>query len=289
MPNKHHKGLLAHFNISEDPASDVQFVCAYLKALDDGTLPNTEILYDNPDEGMAINYRTQTAEECRRLIARHYLQGDGTMEVSYTLTQGFIKLLAYQLRGFSTTIHFRLDLLPFCGLPPSLRQTLVKDLVLLAKHFINRSNAADANKRKAAELHNRLHDGPRRAEDMENLMHARDIDENLNQALVVFGNGSVRPFFKSLETVPRGLRQYYQTYAETQRNQSLNLHEMKDISQKELVVRVQAACGSVTVLHCSHLFRFRSLSKELCAQRHGLSSFDQRINILSASLSRLTT
>lgn len=242
----HHTGLLSTFRVNPDASSDDQFVVAYLKRLDEERLANEEVKFDCPELSMERNYDALPEAEARRLLAKHFMHGDATVPVSFTLLRGFIAYLATQLRGFSTNSQTSLDSLAFThldgadGIPLTVRHYLVRDMVALARHFITRSGAStaqDDNLRKAQLAHQAHKGGARSAEDVVKLMKARDIDENLEQALVWFHDGVLVPFYRKLSAVPDGVRKFYNVYAQQCNNPSLNLKDLAELHSGQLEVR----------------------------------------------------
>lgn len=254
--------------------TDVQFVCAYLKAHDSNALAEKEITCKTTHTD--ANYQVQSASDCRQLLVKHFLGGDASRSTSYFLLQSFIRYLACQLRGFSSTCHLSIDILRYThegngpGIPLSVRQEIVHDLIVLAQRFITRSGAAESQRdnvkrtREAAAAFS-AHTGlrNRRAEDVAALMTARDIDENIEQALVCFFNGTVVPFYRHLETVPASLINYYKLldreYKETMRARGRppppdqQLRELSSIGHDELVKRLQDAVCDRSKVNPAHV------------------------------------
>lgn len=91
----------SNMHVSQEVNSPVQVVCHYLKIQDSGTLDQTDIYFTGNKR-----VRPLSATLCRDLLEKHFsTSGD----MSYTIVNIFLGVLADQLKRLSSSVFFRLS------------------------------------------------------------------------------------------------------------------------------------------------------------------------------------
>ncbi|CAC5397569.1 RNF213 [Mytilus coruscus] len=135
--------------------SPIQVVCQYLKALDNGQLDRTDIYLTGKNTPSPLK-----ADECRILLEKYFSSAG---DMSYTLLQIFLNVLADQLKKLSSSVFFRTsNIVVMMGEHdlPSVKSNLVKVLVESCQEFASRS-VQSCRSSQAANLHLLSHESYR--------------------------------------------------------------------------------------------------------------------------------
>lgn len=119
--------------ISSEINSPVQVVCQYLKAMDTATLDVKDLYFTGQNKLAPLPYT-----ECRSLLRLHF---SASGDMSYTLVNIFIRVLADQLKKLSASVFFRASTLNAMlgDKQSSVKSDLVTALINTSREFAARS------------------------------------------------------------------------------------------------------------------------------------------------------
>ncbi|CAG2210254.1 RNF213 [Mytilus edulis] len=120
--------------VSIDINSPIQVVCRYLKELDKGLIDKKNLYFNGPD---AVKPLSQL--ECKKILCQKF---NTSVDMSYTLVNIFIRVLADQLKKLSSSVYFQTSTLKAITgghKKSTVRSEIVKALVDLAGIFSIRS------------------------------------------------------------------------------------------------------------------------------------------------------
>ncbi|KAL3853048.1 hypothetical protein ACJMK2_016631, partial [Sinanodonta woodiana] len=136
------------FQVSSDLHSPVQVVCHYLNAVEDGTLEKKDVIFKGTKAS-----RPLPLEKCIFLLQNYFRMNED--DISYTLINSFVRVLADQLKKLSCSGYFKISNLSLMlgrKSKQSVKTDLVKAMVDVSVDFAARSikGCRDSQKSTAA-------------------------------------------------------------------------------------------------------------------------------------------
>ncbi|XP_078588710.1 uncharacterized protein LOC144869352 [Branchiostoma floridae x Branchiostoma japonicum] len=134
-----------NFIISSEVNSPVQVVCHYLEALDRATIDETDIPLSGPKRVTPL-----PAKRCQDLLRKYFSTG---VDLSFTIVEIFLSVLADQLKKFSASQYFRtanLRMMLGDKQQHQVRRNLFTALLDVSKEFASRSVLSCRNTQSSA-------------------------------------------------------------------------------------------------------------------------------------------
>ncbi|XP_052068616.1 uncharacterized protein LOC127707898 [Mytilus californianus] len=207
--------------VSSEINSPVQVVCHYLKGLDDGLI-DTQDLYFTGTNAL----KPLTSTECARILGSHFeVSGD----MSFTLMNIFINVLADQLKKLSVSLFFRTSSLKAMmekSQRPTVKSNLVKALENVSMDFAARS----VNACRSAQTASVLYKTTAIADILANRVSGMIRWEDSNHLVVLFHQNvqTVSALYRNVKDVPLSVRNLFESQVKSK------LTDFKEKSTEEL-------------------------------------------------------
>jgi hypothetical protein len=191
-----------HINLQVDNniASDIQIVCNYLLGLKNDTLHTYDLTYPCPEafHDIPVTMISIPALECQTLLNEYFFSKfDIDMIPSMNVFQVFLKVLAHQLRSFSTSGQYLIETFNWTGNDPRNRTHTIRHLVDVIRTFATRSVVHVRNRQCNNTITTLTNDN---LED-ENLGILRWEDDN--QLMISTSGGILTLLYKRLTDIPK--------------------------------------------------------------------------------------
>ncbi|CAC5402560.1 RNF213 [Mytilus coruscus] len=120
--------------VSMEINSPIQVVCRYLKELDECLVDENDLYFNGPNAVKPL-----TKSTCRAILLKNF---NDSSDMSYTLVNVFVRVLADQLKKLSSSLYFQTSSVKAIlgkDQPMTVRSQVVKVLVDIARMFADRS------------------------------------------------------------------------------------------------------------------------------------------------------
>ncbi|VDH96558.1 Hypothetical predicted protein [Mytilus galloprovincialis] len=197
--------------VSIDINSPMQVVCRYLKALDEGSIDNNNLFFNGPDAVKPLSQR-----ECKTILCQKFNTLD---DMSYTLVNIFIRVLADQLKKLSSSVYFQTSTLKAImgeDNKSTVRSQIVKALVHLTGIFSIRSVHTCRTFQAAFLLRSREKDLNVAKILTERVSGMIRWDEG-NHLMILFNKDmqSISAIYRHLSTIPKFIKQLVESQTQT--------------------------------------------------------------------------
>lgn len=136
LPQQHLVWQLDSLQVSDDRESDEQVVCAYLQKMESNELDTMNVCIS----GVHVNVFPLPANRCKQLLNKFFIKD--SMDMSFSVLTGFMKIFADQLRRLSSTDFYSVETLRWmlrAEVAGTFRSTLVSSLLEAAAELSLRS------------------------------------------------------------------------------------------------------------------------------------------------------
>ena len=214
--------------VSSKITSDIQVVCQYLNALEQGKLERMDIRFSGHQKP-----RPLSTNECRELLRKYYSTNEDT---TFTALNTFLGLLADQLRKFSRSAFFEIENLKLMleNKAFGVRRNLLTALLEVSKDF-----AARSLKTCSSSHHEPTASGIS-AQHMVQRVEGMIRWEESNHMLIVFhgvDSQTIAAFYRDKNRVPREVSDLLKSQTVKGRNEELD--DFKTMTHEELQERLE--------------------------------------------------
>ena len=222
--------------VSNKITSNIQVVCQYLNALEQGRLESTDIRFSSRQQP-----RPLSANRCRELLRKYYSTNADT---TFTALNTFLGLLADQLRKFSRSAFFEIENLKLMLEKKAfgVRRNLLTALLEVSKDF-----AARSLKTCSSSHHEPAASGIS-AQHMVQRVEGMIQWEESNHLLIVFhgvDSQTIAAFYRDKKRVPREVSDLLKS--QTVKGRIEELDDFKTMTHEELQQRLERIARTKSV------------------------------------------
>lgn len=225
--------------IPDDPLSDIQLVCSYLKYLESNQIHKADLVFPGLIEHdcRKVNTEVLNQSECCKLFTFYFeSRVQNADALSLNVFWIFCKVLAEQLRRFTTSGHYQIDSLIFSGTNVNIRTTVVQNMVDCAREFATRSVVhvrSRQNREKLANANKSIDLG-----EIDNSLGLLKWEEN-NQYMACIAQDAFTLVYRKLSEVNNDIVVWYNNQAGAKNH----LKDYYEMDAEELRKRLSIFCG----------------------------------------------
>ena len=221
------------FVVSKEITSSVQVVCHYLDAYECGSLENKDLVFSGSTQLKPLPHA-----RCRHLLAKYF---SATGDMSFTVLEIFLNVLADQLMKFSTSQYFRTyNLKVMLKGDHEVRTQLFRSLLEVSQEFAARSvlvcrteQSEAVAKKQASEVLERMRSQVgNTAEQMVDRVKGMIQWADSNHLMVVFNSldsHTISALYRKVGEVPKRVQDLFESQASGKK-----LEDIAKLTQKQL-------------------------------------------------------